>query len=101
MPQATRSDWWFNAVSQGRHDKFWQAHLRSAPNFPKEAQVNISTPRPRRTPPTLHMSPLFHGPQEFLNRIFVADPEQRATIDELWSHPWMQGPTLQSGGQAL
>lgn len=70
--QATRSDWWFNAVSQGRHDKFWQAHLRSAPDFPKEAQ-------------------------EFLNRIFVADPEQRATIDELWSHPWMQGPTLQSG----
>ena len=33
--------------------------------------------------------------QEFLNLIFVADSSKRASIDELWNHPWMQGRTLQ------
>jgi len=68
--QAAPGDWWFNAVRQNRHDKFWMAHLRSAPDFPKLAQ-------------------------EFLNLIFVADPIKRATIDDLWNHPWMQGTVLQ------
>merc|ERR1719331_261457 len=46
------------------------AHLRSAPDFPKLAQ-------------------------EFLNLIFVADSSKRASIDDLWNHPWMQGRVLQ------
>jgi len=68
--QAAGNDWWFNAVRQGRYDRFWAAHLRTAKDFPKMAQ-------------------------EFLNNIFVASPENRATIDELWEHPWMQGAVLQ------
>lgn len=68
--QAGGSDWWFTAIRHNRYDKFWMAHLRSAPDFPKLAQ-------------------------EFLNRIFVADSGNRATIEELWQHPWLQGAVLQ------
>lgn len=32
--------------------------------------------------------------QAFLNRIFVADPAQRATLEELKSHAWLAGETL-------
>lgn len=32
--------------------------------------------------------------QAFLNRIFVADPAQRATLEELKSHEWLAGDTL-------
>ncbi|CAM9642585.1 unnamed protein product [Laminaria digitata] len=66
---AISTDWWFRAVSSGRHDRFWAAHLRGCPDFPPLAQ-------------------------DFLNRIFVADPARRATLDELKSHPWLAGDTL-------
>eukprot|EP00904_Undaria_pinnatifida_P011192 jgi/Undpi1/7202/HiC_scaffold_22.g09676.m1 len=66
---AISTDWWFRAVSSGRHDRFWAAHLRGCPDFPPLAQ-------------------------EFLNRIFVADPAQRATLNELKSHPWLAGDIL-------
>jgi serine/threonine protein kinase len=67
--QANKRDWWFNAVSLGRHDRFWAAHLRSCPTFPVAAQT-------------------------LLNRIFVADPELRATLDDVLQDPWMQGTIL-------
>eukprot|EP00752_Nemacystus_decipiens_P017568 g15743.t1 len=66
---AVSTDWWFRAVSSGRHDRFWAAHLRGCPDFPPLAQA-------------------------FLNRIFVADPAQRATLEELKSHAWLAGDTL-------
>ncbi|CAB1099358.1 unnamed protein product [Ectocarpus sp. CCAP 1310/34] len=66
---AVSTDWWFRAVSSGRHDRFWAAHLRGCPDFPPLAQA-------------------------FLNRIFVADPLQRATLEELKSHEWLAGGTL-------
>ncbi|CAM9752335.1 unnamed protein product, partial [Sphacelaria rigidula] len=66
---AISTDWWFRAVSSGRHDRFWAAHLRGCPQFPPLAQA-------------------------FLNRIFVADPAQRATLEELKSHAWLAGDTL-------
>lgn len=66
---AVSTDWWFRAVSSGRHDRFWAAHLRGCPDFPPLAQA-------------------------FLNRIFVADPAQRATLEELKSHEWLAGDTL-------
>ncbi|CAM9672933.1 unnamed protein product [Hapterophycus canaliculatus] len=66
---AVSTDWWFRAVSSGRHDRFWAAHLRGCPDFPPLAQA-------------------------FLDRIFVADPAQRATLEELKSHEWLAGDIL-------
>lgn len=66
---ATGRDWWFNAVSLGRYDRFWAAHLRSCPRFPVPAQ-------------------------NLLNKIFVADPAARATIADILQDPWMQGSKL-------
>jgi len=70
--QATQNDWWFRACSAGRHDKFWAAHLRSAPHFPPQCQ-------------------------DLLNQIFVVSPGKRAGVDDLWDHPWLQGPCLDPG----
>lgn len=39
---AVSTDWWFRAVSSGRHDRFWAAHLRGCPDFPPLAQVRES-----------------------------------------------------------
>lgn len=44
---AVSTDWWFRAVSSGRHDRFWAAHLRGCPDFPPLAQVRLY---PRPTP---------------------------------------------------
>jgi len=66
---AVERDWWFNAVKQNRHDRFWAAHLRTNPDVPPEFQA-------------------------FINTIFVADPEQRTTLEAMKSHEWMQGETL-------
>lgn len=40
---AISTDWWFRAVSSGRHDRFWAAHLRGCPDFPPLAQVPAYT----------------------------------------------------------
>lgn len=37
---AVSTDWWFKAVSTGRYDRFWAAHLRGCPDFPPQAQVH-------------------------------------------------------------
>jgi serine/threonine protein kinase len=66
---ANRQDWWFNACFLKRHDRFWAAHLRTCPQFPPEAQ-------------------------QLLNKIFVADPEDRASIEDIFAEEWMQGPIL-------
>jgi len=66
---ANRQDWWFNAVSLGRHDRFWAAHLRTCPTFPPAAR-------------------------ELLNKIFVADPTSRASISEIFEDEWMQGTVI-------
>jgi len=70
---ATRRDWWFNAVSLGRYDRFWAAHLRSCPHFPQAAQ-------------------------ELMNRIFTADASQRATVADVLADPWMRAEAPLSPG---
>jgi serine/threonine protein kinase len=70
-------DWWFRAVASGRHDRFWQAHERTAPHIPRLAR-------------------------QLLNRAFVIDPAQRATLAELLQHPWLHsGPTFAAGSPEL
>jgi len=68
---AARSDWWFNACSLNRYDRFWAAHLRSAAHMEKCVEA-----------------------QDFLNKIFVPNPKRRMTIDEMQQHTWFNGPTL-------
>lgn len=71
---AIRTDWWFNACALSRHDRFWAAHLRGA----------------------AHMTELTDA-QDFLNKIFVPNPKNRITIEEMSNHPWFQGPILDEG----
>jgi serine/threonine protein kinase len=63
---ANRTDWWFNAISLRRHDRFWAAHLRSA------AHVGSNTLA-----------------QNFLNHIFLKEPEERFTLEAVMADPWM------------
>jgi len=63
------TDWWFNEVQNGRYDSFWFAHLRSCPG----------------------LSDTF---QDLINRMFVVKPEERASLQEIRDHPWMQGQVL-------
>jgi serine/threonine protein kinase len=64
MRIANGSDWWFRAISLKRHDRFWEVHQRLVPDFPA-------------------------GAITLLNRIFVADPKDRATLSEVLSDPWL------------
>jgi serine/threonine protein kinase len=63
---ATKQDWWFNAVSLNRYDRFWAAHLRSAGHMATNTVA-----------------------QNFINHIFVKNPEDRYTIDNMFDDPWM------------
>lgn len=68
---AARTDWWFNACSLARYDRFWAAHLRGAGHMTN----NLAA-------------------QDLLNRIFVPNPKRRITLDDILQHEWMTGPTL-------
>jgi len=63
---AAGQDWWFNEVQFGRYNRFWLSHER-APNAPAVSE----------------------GAKAILNRIFVVDPLQRASVDDLLQDPWM------------
>mmetsp|Transcript_14154 Transcript_14154/g.20920 ORF Transcript_14154/g.20920 Transcript_14154/m.20920 type:complete len:502 (-) Transcript_14154:65-1570(-) len=67
--QASTADWWFNACRHGRYDRFWAAHLRTSPNFPVLAQ-------------------------DLINQIFVEDPKQRLSFEQIKKHPWLNGPEI-------
>jgi len=62
--QADLTDWWFKAINANNYERFWKAHLRNVPTFPKAAQT-------------------------FLNKMFVADPEARADVPSLLAEPWL------------
>mmetsp|Transcript_20116 Transcript_20116/g.28917 ORF Transcript_20116/g.28917 Transcript_20116/m.28917 type:complete len:477 (+) Transcript_20116:131-1561(+) len=68
---ANRRDWWFNAISMNRYDRFWAAHLRGAGHM-----------RDKRIA------------QDFVNRIFVPDPNKRLTLEAMDSHEWFCQDTL-------
>mmetsp|Transcript_13587 Transcript_13587/g.17907 ORF Transcript_13587/g.17907 Transcript_13587/m.17907 type:complete len:515 (+) Transcript_13587:62-1606(+) len=66
---ASEGDWWFNACKANRHDRFWAAHLRSNPNIPE-------------------------GFQRFINSIFVVNPDNRASMEDLKNSEWINGAVL-------
>lgn len=63
---AAKQDWWFNAISLNRHDRFWAAHLRSAPHM----ATNIAA-------------------QNCINKVFLKKPEDRYTLEKFASDAWM------------
>ena len=62
---ANKQDWWFNAISLKRHDRFWAAHLRSAPHVATNTLA-----------------------QNFINHIFLKNPEERYTLEQIAADPW-------------
>eukprot|EP00968_Pinguiococcus_pyrenoidosus_P024391 scaffold4635_cov267-Pinguiococcus_pyrenoidosus.AAC.14 len=64
---ANDTDWWFRKLRDGNYRAFWNAHERN---------------------PAVQFSP---QAKKFLESIFVADPEKRATIEEIIDHPWYCG----------
>jgi len=65
---ATRQDWWFSKLQEGKHALFWKAHCRQA-TFSEEAK-------------------------DFINRILEPDPTQRITIDQILEHEWFTANVL-------
>jgi hypothetical protein len=61
-------DWWFNKLSTGRHNLFWQAHSRSA--YFSEAT------------------------KDFINKILNPDPAKRISLADMKKHEWFEGTTI-------
>lgn len=66
LQRATRGDWWYDRIRHKQMSYFWDAHLKNAPSFPK-------------------------GAQALLDKIFVADPKSRATIEMIKEDAWFKG----------
>jgi hypothetical protein len=64
---ANRKDWWFNAVSLNRYDRFWAAHLRGAGHMRDKTLA-----------------------QDFINRTLVPKVEHRMSLADMKEHEWLQ-----------
>jgi serine/threonine protein kinase len=62
------NDWWFNKLSTGRHNLFWQAHSRSA--YFSETTKDI------------------------INKILQPDPAKRISLADIKKHQWFEGTTI-------
>jgi serine/threonine protein kinase len=63
---ACGDDWWFKAISTRRMEKFWHAHERISPSFS-------------------------HSSRTIINRLLVADPKARSSVEDIMTDPWMKG----------
>lgn len=62
---ASKTDWWFNAIATGNVDRFWRAHLRSAPDISMPARA-------------------------FLEKLLKPDARERADLEDLLRNdPWL------------
>ena len=68
---AARTDWWFNAISMNRYDRFWAAHLRAAAHMRTNAIA-----------------------QNYVNGILRPNPADRPTLDQLKNEEWYKFPIL-------
>ena len=59
------------SLQSGRYDRFWESHLQSASHLKHS-----------------------HQAQDLLNRIFVANPQDRLTLEGILEHDWMKGAVL-------
>lgn len=65
---AQSTDWWFQRIRNRQYSLFWEAHLRSAV--------------------------FSEGAMALLNKIFVADPGSRATLEDIKADPWFAAETV-------
>jgi len=65
---AKKGDWWFDRIEKSQYKYFWKAHLRSA-----------------------KISDLA---QDLMNKIFVAEPTGRLSLEAILDHPWLKGKTI-------
>jgi len=70
---ANRKDWWFNAVSLNRYDRFWAAHLRGAGHMRDKTVA-----------------------QDFINRVLVPKVDHRMTLSDMMEHEWLSRDGLDS-----
>ena len=66
--QPAPTDWWFNQLRVGRHDLFWQAHVRSVAFTP--------------------------ALQSFLSKLLAVDPTRRLRVADMVADEWFTGETL-------
>lgn len=66
LQRASKGDWWFDRITHKQMSYFWGAHLKNAPDFPQ-------------------------GAQELLNKIFVANANERATLADIQADAWFKG----------
>eukprot|EP00638_Chattonella_subsalsa_P011381 CAMPEP_0117782244 /NCGR_PEP_ID=MMETSP0948-20121206/3330_1 /TAXON_ID=44440 /ORGANISM="Chattonella subsalsa, Strain CCMP2191" /LENGTH=263 /DNA_ID=CAMNT_0005610437 /DNA_START=204 /DNA_END=991 /DNA_ORIENTATION=+ len=62
-------DWWYTAIYENCHDRFWRSHLKSSPQISLESRMII-------------------------NFILTPDPGRRPTIGEIKQHEWMENEIL-------
>merc|ERR1712159_319433 len=65
---AKKGDWWYDRIEKSQHNYFWKAHLRSA----KISELA----------------------QDLMNKIFVAEPTGRLSLEAILDHPWLKGKTI-------
>jgi serine/threonine protein kinase len=65
---ASSEDWYFRVFASGRHEFFWQCHMKNAPPGCQSISQEVKA---------------------MLNKIFTRDESQRPTIDELLSDNWL------------
>jgi len=65
---AKKGDWWFDRIEKSQYKYFWKAHLRSA----KISELA----------------------QDLMNKIFVAEPTGRLSLEAILDHPWLKGKTI-------
>jgi serine/threonine protein kinase len=68
--KAAPGDWWFNQIANSRRERFWEYHRKYSLQTLSEDLV------------------------KFLDRIFVIDELDRATVNDLLSDPWMMKERL-------
>ena len=66
---AQRGDWWFDRIRNRQWSHFWAAHERSAT-----------------------FTPAF---KDLIQNMFNANPSERATVDEILQHAWLNGEAIE------
>ena len=105
--------WYWGVIKEGNYDMFWRAHERVIPALSDDVKVVAAFVGPQvglciQTRATVSSSLavcvcvcvcMCFGAacgQDLLNRIFVMDPEQRLTLEQVSAHRWVTSTLVPS-----